>query len=135
MMNEKENGYPQASPAMASMSHMDLHGDEDTAGISETPDRVRISGGATSYTNGAHWASILDGISELREHLDEIPTSAPSRDGSQADIPGPDLLFGHRRHATKQELLAALPPRTEADQLLSVFFTSMDTSASMLEYI
>jgi hypothetical protein len=63
MMNEKENGYPQASPAMASMSHMDLHGDEDTAEISEAPDRVRISGGATSYTNGAHWASILDGVS------------------------------------------------------------------------
>jgi hypothetical protein len=63
MMNEKENGLAQASPAMASMSPMDLHGDEDTAEIPETPDRVRISGSATSYTNGAHWASILDGVS------------------------------------------------------------------------
>lgn len=69
-------------------------------------------------------------ISELREHLDDMPTTAHARDESTSDIPGPDLLFGRQRHASKQELLAALPPRTEADQLVSTYFASMDTSPS-----
>ena len=70
-------------------------------------------------------------ISELREHLDEIPTTAHSRSDNLTDVPGPDILFGRQRHASKQELLAALPPRTEADQLISTYFASMDTSPSM----
>lgn len=72
-------------------------------------------------------------ISELREHLDEIPTTAHSRDDNSADVPGPDILFGRQRHASKQELLAALPPRTEADSLISTYFASMDTSPSKSE--
>lgn len=67
-------------------------------------------------------------ISELKEHLDQIPTSASARDESQGDILGPDLLFGRQSHATKQELLAALPPRSEADQLIDAYFSSMDTA-------
>jgi hypothetical protein len=63
MMNEKENGQTEASPAMTSMSHLDQHDEDSSTEIPGTPDRVRISGGATSYTNGAHWASILDGVS------------------------------------------------------------------------
>ena len=63
MMNEKENGQAQASPAAVPTPQMDIHENEDTADIQGTPDRVRTSGGTTSYTNGAHWASILDGVS------------------------------------------------------------------------
>ena len=69
-------------------------------------------------------------ISELREHLDEIPTTAHARDDTSTEVPGPDILFGRQRHASKQELLAALPPKTEADQLISTYFASMDTSPS-----
>jgi hypothetical protein len=69
-------------------------------------------------------------ISELREHLDRIPTSANPTNDAQHDIPGPDLLFGRQRHTTQQEILAALPPRSEADQLLDRFFSSLDTAPS-----
>ena len=71
-------------------------------------------------------------ISELKEHLDEIPTSAHAQDDISGDVPGPDLLFGRQRHATKQELLAALPTRSEADQLIQTYFESMDTAPSTL---
>jgi hypothetical protein len=47
-------------------------------------------------------------------------------------MPGPDLLFGRQRHATKQELLAALPSRSETDQLVSSYFTSVSTAPAML---
>jgi hypothetical protein len=69
-------------------------------------------------------------ISELKEHLDQIPTSAHAQDNNTVDIPAPDLLFGRQRHATKQELLAALPPRSEADQLIAAYFVSMNTAPS-----
>lgn len=69
-------------------------------------------------------------ISELREHLDQIPTSTVSRDEVLDDVPGPELLFGRYPHATKEELLAALPPRSEADRLINTFFVSMETHPS-----
>jgi hypothetical protein len=69
-------------------------------------------------------------ISELKEHLDHIPTSAHARDDISGEIAGPDLLFGRQRHATKQELLAALPPRTEADQMIAAYFESMHSAPS-----
>ena len=71
-------------------------------------------------------------ISELREHLDQIPTSTFPRDEVLDEAPGPELLFGRNSHATKEELLAALPPRSEADRLVDTFFVSMDTHPSKL---
>jgi hypothetical protein len=71
-------------------------------------------------------------ISELREHLDQIPTSTIPRDGVLDDVPGPELLFGRYPHATKEELLANLPPRSEADRLIDTFFVSMEAHPSKL---
>lgn len=130
LMSGKDDRHSSPStPAVAHLQH--LH-DENGTEIPDTPDRVRFTDDTTSYTNSAHWISILDGISELREHLDDIPTTAHSRDDNSVDVPGPDILFGRQRHATKQELLAALPPRTEADSLISTYFASMDTSPNLV---
>lgn len=70
----------------------------------------------------------LTQIAELREQLDEIPITARSRSPTQTEISGPDLLFGRQRHATKQEILAGLPPKAEGDELIAVYFNSMDMS-------
>lgn len=70
-------------------------------------------------------------ISELREHLDQIPVAANASNGSDGDVAGPDLLFSSYKHATKQELLAALPLRSDADQLIVTYFASMDTAPGM----
>ncbi|KAF1928492.1 uncharacterized protein M421DRAFT_147752 [Didymella exigua CBS 183.55] len=128
LMGSKEVNH--GTPTTPAMPHLQ-HFDED-AEIPNMPDRVRFTGDTTSYTNSAHWASILDGISELREHLDEIPSTAHARDDTSTEVPGPEILFGRQRHASKQELLAALPPRTEADQLISTFFASMETSPNLV---
>ncbi|KAF3007741.1 hypothetical protein E8E13_009945 [Curvularia kusanoi] len=125
-------GGKDASPTIPSVSHLSHLEHDNDVDIPGTPDRVRFTGDTTSYANSAHWTSILDGISELRDHLDEIPTTAHSRDDTSADISGPDLLFGRQRHASKQELLASVPPRTECDQLVSTFFASMDTSPNIM---
>ena len=70
-------------------------------------------------------------ISELREHLDQMPVSLDPGDEVVNEVPGPDLLFGRNVHATKEELLAALPPRPEADRLIDTFFISMESHPSM----
>ncbi|KAF2025127.1 hypothetical protein EK21DRAFT_77166 [Setomelanomma holmii] len=121
------------SPGMSSTSHFEQYSDDERVELPGTPDRVKRSNDTTSYTNSGHWTSILDGISELKEHLDQIPTSAHARDDGSGEIPGPDLLFGRQRHATKQELLAALPPRSEADQLIASYFESMQSAPTSSE--
>ncbi|CBX92038.1 hypothetical protein LEMA_P047440.1 [Plenodomus lingam JN3] len=117
------------------------------AEVPGTPDRVKFDHDATSYTNSGHWTSILDGvcykfrymklalillqITELREHLDQVPVADTTEPGSQDDdVPGPKLLFGRHKHATKEELLAALPSRSEANQLVDTFFQCMDIAPS-----
>ena len=70
-------------------------------------------------------------ISELREHLDQVPVSPDPDDEVVNEVPGPELLFGRNAHATREELLAALPPRSEADRLIDTFFISMESHPSM----
>ncbi|KAI4666121.1 uncharacterized protein J4E78_003588 [Alternaria triticimaculans] len=70
-------------------------------------------------------------ISELREHLDQVPVSPDPDDEVANEVPGPELLFGRNLHATREELLAALPLRPEADRLIDTFFISMESHPSM----
>jgi len=70
-------------------------------------------------------------ISELREHLDQVPVSPDPDDEVVNEVPGPELLFGRNAHATREELLASLPPRPEADRLIDTFFISMESHPSM----
>lgn len=96
------------------------------------PETVKLDSDATSYTNSNHWSSILDGISELREELDKIPTSAQPRDPYLQEIRGPDLLFGQQRHASRNDILAAVPTKSEADRLLATYFLSMEMQPTII---
>lgn len=55
-------GIEHGSPAFPSSSHVDQYSDDSTE-VPGTPDRVKLNGDATSYTNSGHWTSILDGVS------------------------------------------------------------------------
>jgi hypothetical protein len=57
------SGNEYASPAPSNLAQTPLHNDDSNADIPGTPDRVKISGDTTSYTNSGHWTSILDGVS------------------------------------------------------------------------
>lgn len=69
-------------------------------------------------------------ISELREHLDHIPTSSDARRDELEEESRPEILFGRQRFATKEDLLAAMPPKVETDQLIETFFSTLETHAS-----
>ncbi|KAF2004883.1 hypothetical protein P154DRAFT_484270 [Amniculicola lignicola CBS 123094] len=93
-----------------------------------TPDLVKMDEDEMRYTNSGHWTSVLDGIAELKEHLDDI-----SREAELLPEPtGPILLFGRQRHATQSELLAAIPLRSEADPLVEIYFSIMQIHAALL---
>lgn len=134
-MEEKAQGRQSSSNFSSSGPPSYVNGlsdDETNPDVVSTPDRVKLEDDATTYSNSGHWTSILDSITELRGELDDIPTTAQPRDSSQAEIAGPDLLFGRQRHVTKNEILAAIPPRAEADQLVNAYFEAMDMAPALM---
>lgn len=60
LMGVKDVNY--GSPITPAMPHLRHPSEDNDAEILTTPDRVRFTGDTTSYTNSAHWASILDGV-------------------------------------------------------------------------
>jgi hypothetical protein len=129
-MSEKQNGLHESASPMVAYSPSINVGDPDPD-IPGTPDRVKLENDETTYTNSGHWTSILDGIAELKESLDEIPR-APQAGYPRDEITGPDLLFSRHKHATLPEILSALPSKGEADQQDIKYYTFMDMAPSKL---
>jgi hypothetical protein len=98
---------------------------------------MRISESQLQYVGGDHWAAILDGIADLKDHFDrdeqlrlvvspdqlsdELPND-PSRQLSGYSL----LLYGCRKIASRDEILAALPPKAAVDRSISRFFNYLD---------
>jgi hypothetical protein len=55
-----------ASPTLPTASHLPHLNNDNGADVPGTPDRMRFTGDTTSYASGAHWTSILDGVSRYR---------------------------------------------------------------------
>lgn len=91
---------------------------------------MKLGGKSVSYVSGAHWAAILEGIGELKDHLEEEEMqNIPQADETpELDIPGPQLLYGCPKHLTKEELLDSVPPRPVTDRLVSYYFNSFEMS-------
>lgn len=84
-----------------------------------------------NYVGSAHWAAVLGGIAELKDHLDDERAlqSHPANDDSCCtSMTGPQLLFGCPELATKAEILASLPARSVVDRLVSRYFNSFEMS-------
>ena len=86
----------------------------------------------TTYVEAGHWQAILDDIHDVRDFLQQgetanVPSVAPyERVPSQ----GPALLFSGTPAITRSEVVAALPPRTCVDRLISRFFNSGEPNIS-----
>lgn len=87
---------------------------------------MRVSASELRYVGGNHWAAILDGIADLRDHFDreeQLRLATPS--------PHALLLYGCSP-ASWDEILAALPPRPVVDRYVSYYFNHMDIAASAI---
>lgn len=95
---------------------------------------MQSTGGGANYVGSSHWAAVLDGIAELKDHFDnEEEASHPdvqSVESPAADMTGPQLLYGCPKPASKDEILASILTlsRPVVDRLVSRYFNSFEMS-------
>ncbi|KAF7553054.1 hypothetical protein G7Z17_g3920 [Cylindrodendrum hubeiense] len=87
---------------------------QDEAASQADPGTLKLRESGTSYVQSAHWEAILTKIRGLKEDL-VTDSKAP---------PGSQLFYGPNRHATRDEILAAVPSRPVVDRLIALHFDS-----------
>ncbi|BCS17382.1 Zn(II)2Cys6 transcription factor domain-containing protein [Aspergillus puulaauensis] len=90
-----------------------LNKSPDAAAAPADPGTLKLRESGTSYVQSVHWEAILAKIRGLKEDI--VPDSNP---------PGSHLFYGPNRHATRDEILAAVPPRPVVDRLMALHFDS-----------
>lgn len=109
------------SPRPSSLSSADLLPEirrpkipQDEVASPSDPGTLELRESGTSYVQSDHWEAILTKIRGLKEDL-VTDSKAP---------PGSYLFYGPNRHATRDEILAAVPPRSVVDRLMALHFDS-----------
>ncbi|EWG54382.1 hypothetical protein FVEG_12606 [Fusarium verticillioides 7600] len=94
-----------------------------------------------NYVGSSHWAAVLDGIAELKDHFDSEEEAAhPDVQGVEspaAEITGPQLFYGCPKPASKDEILASILTlsRPVVDRLVSRYFNSFEMSPAVLHSV
>jgi hypothetical protein len=87
---------------------------QDEAPSPADPGTLKLRESGTSYVQSVHWEAILTKIRGLKEDL--VTDSKAPR--------GSHLFYGPNRHATRDEILAAVPLRPVVDRLMALHFDS-----------
>ncbi|RDW58365.1 hypothetical protein BP5796_12295 [Coleophoma crateriformis] len=104
---------PAPTPPRPSSLFADVFSENEAASPTD-PGILKLRESGTSYVQSAHWEAILTKIKGLKEDL-VTDSNAP---------PGSHLFYGPNRHATRDEILAAVPPRPVVDRLMALHFDS-----------
>ncbi|EXK85231.1 hypothetical protein FOQG_10882 [Fusarium oxysporum f. sp. raphani 54005] len=102
---------------------------------------MQSTGGGANYVGSSHWAAVLDGIAELKDHFDnEEEASHPDVqivESPAADMTGPQLLHGCPKPASKDEILSSILTlsRPVVDRLVSRYFNSFEMSPAVLHSV
>ena len=94
--------------------------------------RISVKDTGTTWVEDDHWTAILDGISELKDSIEWIPSHNGDESSDELDSLGPVLLLGERQQAKRHDILAAIPPRPVADRLVSQFLKSVEIAPILL---
>lgn len=112
---------PPKSPRPSSLSSADLFPEirrpkesQDEVASPADPGTLNLRESGTSYVQSDHWEAILTKIRGLKEDL-VTDSKAPL---------GSHLFYGPNRHATRDEVLAAVPSRSVVDRLMALHFDS-----------
>jgi hypothetical protein len=98
----------------------------------ELPERgsMRLHSHGANYVSSVHWAAVLDSISELKDHYEKEEEGRMLRASTAATdhVPhysslGPRLLY-QPVHATKTDILRAVPARPMVDRLVARYFNA-----------
>ncbi|KAI1338570.1 putative Zn(II)2Cys6 transcription factor [Xylariaceae sp. FL0016] len=87
---------------------------QDEAASPADPGTLKLRDSGTSYVQSVHWEAVLTKIRGLKE---DFVTGSKARSGSH-------LFYGPNCHATRDEILAAVPPRPVVDRLMALHFDS-----------
>lgn len=87
---------------------------QDEAASSADPGTLNLRESGTSYVQSVHWEAILTKIRGLK---DDLVTDVRGP-------PGSHLFYGPNRHASRDEILAAVPTRPVVDRLMALHFDS-----------
>ncbi|KAH8730994.1 fungal-specific transcription factor domain-containing protein [Phaeosphaeriaceae sp. PMI808] len=98
---------------------------------------IHVTRTGASYVTDAHWAAVLDGIAEIKNHFEteEQLANEQAPDLGHHGRTEPLPLFGCFQLATREEILASLPPRPLVDQLVSSYFSSFEMSPAVLHSV
>lgn len=86
----------------------------DEAVTAKDPGTLNLRESGASYVQSGHWESVLTKVRGLRGDL--ITDSHT--------LPGSNLFYGPNPHATREEILAAVPSRPVVDRLMALHFDS-----------
>ncbi|KAE8379406.1 fungal-specific transcription factor domain-containing protein [Aspergillus bertholletiae] len=94
----------------------------------DSSSKLVVENTGTSYIDGAHWTAILEEINGVREDLQEGNDMSDDEtlDGGHLNTPSPTLLLGLSKIASKDDLLADIPPRPVTDRLIAQFINSKE---------
>jgi hypothetical protein len=99
---------------------------------------MRVDRSELSYVGGDHWAAILNGIADLKDHFEREEGFQLAHDNLDTvgwadtdNLPRPRplqtlLLYGCPPTASHSEILAALPPKSASDRYVSRYFNRLD---------
>lgn len=91
---------------------------------------LRTTSAETGYVSYFHWTSILNNIIELKDEIQQQSREVSSKISSSPPtvFSGPQLLYGCAP-TSMENLLAAIPERKVADNLVSAYFKDLDISS------
>lgn len=86
----------------------------DEAATPKDPGTLNLHEAGASYVQSEHWEAVLTKVRGLRGELITVNHT----------LPGSNLFYGPNRHATREEILAAVPSRSVVDRLMALHFDS-----------
>ena len=101
----------QSSPSLSALKPEESR---DEAASLADPGTLKLHESGSSYVQSVHWEAILAKVRGLKEDMAH-DSKAP---------PGSYLFYGPNRHATRDEILAAVPSRPVVDRLMALHFDS-----------
>ncbi|KAJ5766224.1 uncharacterized protein N7511_003840 [Penicillium nucicola] len=135
----------ESSAGSAGPSH-ELDIDEEGMGLEESDTEqvtksfgvMKMDNNKSYYMGNAHWASILNDISEVRnffsthkkqfeEQFEKVKAAQPA-----TDVPGSTLLFGVMKPMSRGEIMSALPSKYTTDLLVTRYFNCYDPATHIL---
>jgi hypothetical protein len=127
------SGAPNPMPILGGLGRSSPLPDETTDDAASQSDygSMTLSSSGVSYVSSAHWAAILDGIADLKNHFEKDEDSQDSRptSGPSFHVPtGPQLLYGCPQYTTREDILASVPERRVVDRLVSRYYNSFEMS-------